>query len=105
MLTSPCMFSWGTFQWVFVTKNKLNKNKISCFAPFVCVSLGLKKWGDFTMSEGHGYPLVYIYIKAWPYIYKSSSFVSDMSAYGRESILQVRAMFFTLKFDKACVIC
>jgi hypothetical protein len=24
----------------------------------VCVSLGLKKLGDFTVSEGHGYPLV-----------------------------------------------
>jgi hypothetical protein len=28
---------------------------------FVCVSLGLKKPGDFTVSEGHGYPLVYLY--------------------------------------------
>ncbi len=27
---------------------------------FVCVSLGLKKPGDFTVSEGHGYPLVLI---------------------------------------------
>jgi hypothetical protein len=25
----------------------------------VCVSLGLKKPGDFTVSEGHGYSLVY----------------------------------------------
>ncbi len=24
----------------------------------LCVSLGLKKPGDFTVSEGHGYPLV-----------------------------------------------
>jgi hypothetical protein len=30
--------------------------KLLC--TFVCVSLGLKKPGDFTMSEGHGYPLV-----------------------------------------------
>jgi hypothetical protein len=26
----------------------------------VCVPLGLKKLGDFTVSEGHGYPLVLI---------------------------------------------
>ncbi len=24
----------------------------------MCLSLGLKKPGDFTVSEGHGYPLV-----------------------------------------------
>ncbi len=65
-LASPCMFSWGTFRQIFATKNNNNnnKNKISCF---VCVSLGrmllrnkynLKKPGDFTVSEGHGYPLV-----------------------------------------------
>ncbi len=28
-----------------------------CFAP-LCVPLGLKKPGDFTVSEGHGHPLV-----------------------------------------------
>ncbi len=28
------------------------------------VSLGLKKPGDFTVSEGHGYPLVWIIIRA-----------------------------------------
>ncbi len=27
----------------------------------MCVSLGLKKPRDFTVSEGHGYPLVYLY--------------------------------------------
>jgi hypothetical protein len=32
-------------------KNKKNKNKQLC--AFVCLSLGLKKLGDFTMSEGH----------------------------------------------------
>jgi hypothetical protein len=26
----------------------------------VCLSLGLNKPGDFTVSVGHGYPLVYI---------------------------------------------
>ncbi len=31
--------------------------KIGCFAPW-CVPLGLKKPGDFTVSEGHGHPLV-----------------------------------------------
>jgi hypothetical protein len=37
--------------------NKLKlKKKLLC--AFVCLSLGLKKSGDFTMSEGHGYPLV-----------------------------------------------
>jgi hypothetical protein len=30
-------FLWGIFQRIFVTKNKLNKNKIRCFAP-LCVS-------------------------------------------------------------------
>jgi hypothetical protein len=38
MLASPCMFSWGTFQRTFVTKNKKSKNEINCFAP-LCVSL------------------------------------------------------------------
>ncbi len=28
----------------------------------MCFSLGLKKPGDFTMSEGHGYPLVILMI-------------------------------------------
>jgi hypothetical protein len=60
MFASPCMFSWGTFQRIFVTKNNYSKNKISYFAP-LCVSLGLKKLRDFTVSEGHGYPLVYLY--------------------------------------------
>ncbi len=31
---------------------------VPCAPP--CVSLGLKKPGDFTVSEGHGYPLVSI---------------------------------------------
>jgi hypothetical protein len=26
----------------------------------VCVSLGLKNSGDFTVAEGHGYPLVFL---------------------------------------------
>jgi hypothetical protein len=26
------------------------------FCAFLCLSLGLKKPGDFTVSEGHGYP-------------------------------------------------
>jgi hypothetical protein len=34
-------------------KKKLKKKN------FVCVSLGLKKPGDFIVSEGHGYPLVF----------------------------------------------
>jgi hypothetical protein len=42
-------------------KNKLKKKKKkSLLCAFVCLSLGLKKTGDFTSSEGHGYPLVYI---------------------------------------------
>ncbi len=32
----------------------------------MCVSLGLKKLGDFVVSEGHGYPLV-LYIKSLVY--------------------------------------
>jgi hypothetical protein len=31
----------------------------------VCVSLDLKNPGDFTVAEGHGYPLLYIYRRAW----------------------------------------
>ncbi len=43
--------------------NKLkNKNK-KLLCAFVCLSLGLKKLGDFTMSEGHGYPLMKIIVK------------------------------------------
>ncbi len=38
------------------TINKLKK----LLCAFVCVSLGLKKSRDFIVSEGHGYPLVYI---------------------------------------------
>jgi hypothetical protein len=33
--------------------------KKGCFAP-LCVPLGLKKPGDFTVSEGHGHPLIFI---------------------------------------------
>jgi hypothetical protein len=36
----------------------LKKKKKKLLCTFVCVSLGLKKPGDFTMSEGHGYPLI-----------------------------------------------
>jgi hypothetical protein len=49
------MFSWGLFneflrQKIFKKKRK----KKGCFAP-LCVPLGLKKPGDFTVSEGHGH--------------------------------------------------
>jgi hypothetical protein len=44
------MFSLGTFQQIFVTKLFFKKKK-GCFAP-LCVPLGLKKPGDFTVSEG-----------------------------------------------------
>ncbi len=37
--------------------NKFKKKKKKCFAP-LCVSLCLKKPGDFTVSKGHGYPLM-----------------------------------------------
>jgi hypothetical protein len=33
----------------------------------LCVSLGLKKPGDFTVSEGHGHPLVELVTKVKPY--------------------------------------
>jgi hypothetical protein len=59
MLASPCMLSWGTFQLIFLTENKLNKIKL-----VACVSPGSKKLGDFTVSEGHGHPLIsYINLK------------------------------------------
>jgi hypothetical protein len=38
-------------------RNKIffkKKKKKGCFAP-LCVPLGLKKLGDFTVSEGHGH--------------------------------------------------
>jgi len=31
----------------------------------MCVFLGLKKPGDFTVSEGHGYSLVYLIWQIW----------------------------------------
>jgi len=47
------MFSWGTFQQIFETKNfKKKEKKKVCVVP-LCVLFGLKKPGDFTMSEGH----------------------------------------------------
>jgi hypothetical protein len=46
------------------SSQKIDKIKIKLAALRLCVfSLGLKKPGDFTMSEGHGYPLIYIYMK------------------------------------------
>jgi hypothetical protein len=44
-------FFGGTFQRIFVTKLFLKKKKKGCFAP-LCVPLGLKKPGHFTMSKG-----------------------------------------------------
>jgi hypothetical protein len=38
----------------------LNKKKKKLLCAFLCLSLGLKKPGDFTVSEGHRYPLVEI---------------------------------------------
>jgi hypothetical protein len=56
------MFSWGTFQRIFETKKfSKKKKKKGCFAP-LCVPLGLKKPGDFTMSEGHGHHFMLIHI-------------------------------------------
>jgi hypothetical protein len=42
------------------TINLKKKKKKKLLRAFVCLSLGLKKPGDFTVSEGHGYPLVLI---------------------------------------------
>ncbi len=43
--------------YVFIGKFlKKKKKKKGCFVP-LCVPLGLKKPGDFTVSEGHGHPL------------------------------------------------
>jgi hypothetical protein len=44
--------------YVFIGKfkKKKKKKKKGCFAP-LCVPLGLKKPGDFTVSESHGLPL------------------------------------------------
>jgi hypothetical protein len=50
-------FHWGLFN-EFSSQNLKNKKiKKACFAP-LCVPLGLKKPGDFTVSEGHRHPLV-----------------------------------------------
>jgi hypothetical protein len=38
----------------------LRKKKKKLLCAFMCVFLGLKKPGDFTVSEGHGYSLVYL---------------------------------------------
>ncbi len=54
----------GDFSADFRHKKNKNKNKLVVLCLCVCVSLnkyGLKKPGDFTMSEGHEYPLVYLY--------------------------------------------
>jgi hypothetical protein len=62
MLASPCMFSWGIFQRI--SSQKINKIKIKLAVVRLCVCLSwFKETGDFTMSEGHRYPLV-LYIKA-----------------------------------------
>ncbi len=44
---------------LFKNNKFFKKLKKSCFAP-LCLSFGLKKPGDFTVSEGHGYPLVFL---------------------------------------------
>jgi hypothetical protein len=41
-------------------KKKQNKFLKKLLCAFVCLSLGLKEPGDFTVSEGHRYPLVYL---------------------------------------------
>jgi hypothetical protein len=47
----------------------------------MCVSLGLKKLGDFTVSEGHGYPLVYIYIYIYMALFWCQGFNSHTSEF------------------------
>jgi hypothetical protein len=59
----PCMFSLGIFQRIFVTIFIFILKK-GCFAP-LCVPLGLKKPGDFTVSKGHGHPLVLLNWFPW----------------------------------------
>jgi hypothetical protein len=49
-------FHWGFFN-EFLSQNFKKKKKKGCFAP-LCVPLGLKKPRHFTVSEGHGHPLV-----------------------------------------------
>jgi len=41
-----------------INLKKKKKKKLLC--AFLCLSLGLKKPGDFTVFEGHGYPLVWL---------------------------------------------
>ncbi len=41
----------------FVDRTLDDENR-DLYGAIVCVSLGLKKSGDFIVSEGHGYPLV-----------------------------------------------
>ncbi len=45
------------------SSQKINKIKIKIVVLHLCVCLflGLRKPGDFTVSEGHRYPLVYLY--------------------------------------------
>jgi hypothetical protein len=38
MLASPCMFLWGTFQWIFVTKKKIKNKKLAALRLCVCLS-------------------------------------------------------------------
>jgi hypothetical protein len=60
-------FRGGLFNGFLSQKINKIKIKLACFAP-LCVYLGLKKSEDFTMSEGHRYPLVYLYnILEWSF--------------------------------------
>ncbi len=43
---------------MFSSPKKIIYKKKKLLCTFVCVPLGLKKPGDVTVSEGHGYPLV-----------------------------------------------
>ncbi len=53
--TSTNVLNHGGTTWsIFIILKKI----IKLFCAFVCLSLSLKKLGDFTMFEGHGYPLV-----------------------------------------------
>jgi hypothetical protein len=53
------MFSWGTFQRIFVKKIKKIKNKITTLQLCV-VPLGLKKPGEFTAFNAQGSRLIIV---------------------------------------------
>jgi hypothetical protein len=55
------MFSWGTFQRIFITKNKKNKKKVAALRLCVCLS-SFKETGGFHSVRRSRVPT------SWPHI-------------------------------------